>query len=322
MFSYRHAFHAGNHADVLKHTVLALIANYMTQKEKPVMYIDTHSGAGLYELGSGHAAKSGEAALGIDRIWSNTDLPAPLQQLVDVLLQFNPSGQLDLYPGSPWIASKLLRAEDQLRLFELHPSDVVLLTKNVDAMLAEHTGQKTRVMMQASNGFAALRALLPPPSRRALVLIDPPYEDKADYQHVVTAVSEGLERFPAGVYAIWYPILARMESRDLPKKLSRLPAKNWLQVTFDIGEPEFGEMKLSASGMLILNPPFTLKAELEALMPYLVKVLARSNSAKFSISEGTSTTPLRTPPRVPLRNRFTASKPPFHTNKASKKTPT
>ena len=189
MLSYRHAFHAGNHADVLKHTVLIQLLRYFGQKETPYMYIDTHSGAGVYALDTGYANKSREYETGIARLWDSKDLPGPVAEYVQLVRDMNPSGKMRYYPGSPYCADRVAREQDRIRLFELHPTDIKLLEDNFRKLEAE--GQRgasrgKRVMVNRGDGFTGLKALLPPPSRRGLVLIDPPYEVKDDYRRVKT----------------------------------------------------------------------------------------------------------------------------------------
>jgi 23S rRNA (adenine2030-N6)-methyltransferase len=274
MLSYRHAFHAGNHADVLKHCIEVQLLRYLAQKDKPFWYIDTHAGAGCYSLDSGYAAQNAEYQSGIARLWERDDLPASLAEYVALVKRFNPDGQLKLYPGSPLVALELLREQDRMRLFELHPADSEILKQNF-------AGHGTQVLMQQADGFAALKALLPPPPRRALVLIDPPYEDKQDYQRVVTALREGLKRFAGGMYAVWYPQLQRAESRQLPEQLKKLPVKSWLHVALGVHAPGADGFGMHGSGMFILNPPWTLHAELQQVMPYLARVLGQDGEGKF-----------------------------------------
>ncbi|MEO8330894.1 MAG: 23S rRNA (adenine(2030)-N(6))-methyltransferase RlmJ, partial [Gallionella sp.] len=181
MLSYRHAFHAGNHADVLKHFIEVQLLHYLAQKDKPFWYIDTHAGAGCYSLESGYATQNAEYQSGIALLWERDDLPAPLAEYVALVKRINPDGQMKLYPGSPLIALEMLREQDRMRLFELHPTDSEILQQNF-------AGHGSQVLMQTADGFGALKALLPPPPRRALVLIDPPYEDKQDYRRVVAAL--------------------------------------------------------------------------------------------------------------------------------------
>ena len=295
MFSYRHAYHAGNHADVLKHFIQVQLHKYMNQKDTAYTYIDTHSGAGVYALDSTQSIKSGEFEDGIARLWERDDLPAALAEYVGLVRTMNPSGKLRYYPGSPYVAEQVARPEDRLRLFELHPADTRLLVDNfrkLEAHKAEQ-GERARgrrVLIDHADGFHGLKALLPPPSRRALVLIDPPYEVKLDYKHVRDALEDALERFPTGIYAVWYPVLQRMESRQFADRLKRLPAKEWLHVTLTVSTPGPDGHGLHSSGMFILNPPYTLEPMLRETMPYLVQVLGQDSGATFRIERGTQVT--------------------------------
>jgi len=276
MLSYRHAFHAGNHADVLKHFIEVQLLSYLAQKNKPFWYIDTHAGAGCYELASGFAAQNAEYESGIARLWCRDDLPAPLTEYVDLVKRINPDGQLKLYPGSPLVALELLRGQDKMRLFELHPTDSEILQQNF-------SGYGSQVLIQTADGLGGLKALLPPPPRRALVLIDPSYEVKQDYQAVVDAMGEGLKRFANGIYAVWYPQLQRAEARQLPEQLKKLPVKNWIHVAISVQTPNNDGFGMFGSGMVILNPPWLLHGELQEVMPYLVKVLGQDSGAKFML---------------------------------------
>ena len=277
MLSYRHAFHAGNHADVLKHFIEVQLLRYLDKKDKPYWVIDTHAGAGCYSLDTGYATQNAEYDSGIARLWQRDDLPAPLQEYVGLVKRLNPDGRLSLYPGSPLIALEMIRSQDRLRLFELHPSDHEILQEN----FASHGN---RVLIQKADGFSALKALLPPPPRRALILIDPPYEDKQDYQRVVTALGEGLKRFSNGIYAVWYPQLQSSYARELPQQLKQLPVKSWLHVALSIQAPSAEGFGMHGSGMFILNPPWTLHDELKIVMPYLVKVLGQDSGAGFELT--------------------------------------
>ncbi|MEO8407095.1 MAG: 23S rRNA (adenine(2030)-N(6))-methyltransferase RlmJ [Oxalobacteraceae bacterium] len=293
MLSYRHAFHAGNHADVLKHVVTMQLLQYLGQKDTSYMYIDTHAGAGLYALDGGYAAKNAEFESGISRLWERKDMPASLAEYVKLIKQMNPSGKMRYYPGSPYVADKTMREQDRLRLFELHPSDSKILADNF-RKLAAHAAEQgvrqtvrgTRVMIQRADGFAGLRALLPPPSRRGLVLIDPPYEDKGDYRRVKDTLNDALVRFSTGTYAVWYPVLNRMESRQLPDQLKRLPSSGWLNVTLSVCTPSPDGFGLHSSGMFVLNPPWTLEPMLKELMPYLVSTLGTDANAGFTLESG------------------------------------
>ena len=279
MLSYRHAFHAGNHADVLKHFIEVQLLRYLAQKDKAFWYIDTHAGAGCYSLDSGFATQNTEFESGIARLWKRNDLPAALLEYVELVRHLNPDGQLKLYPGSPLVALELIREQDRLRLYELHPADYEILCETFSAY-------GNRALLQKMDGFSALKALLPPPPRRALVLIDPPYEDKQDYQRVESALREGLKRFSNGVYAVWYPQLQRVESKRLPEQLMQLPVKSWLHVSLKVCAPGDEGFGMHGSGMFILNPPWVLHGELREVMPYLVKILGQDESAEFELEFG------------------------------------
>lgn len=278
MLSYRHAFHAGNHADVLKHLVLVRLTRYFGQKDKPFWFIDTHAGAGAYALESGYAAKLSEYKDGIGRLWGRNDLPPALDDYVELVRAFNPDRCLRSYPGSPLFASWTMRGQDRSRLFELHGKDARLLRDRF-----QDAGK--RVIVEAADGFAGLKALLPPLSRRALVLIDPSYEDKHDYERVIQVLKESLIRFPAGTYALWYPQLTRLDAHELPQRLTRLPAKGWLHVALRVRAPARDGFGMHGSGMFILNPPWTLHDSLAELMPYLVQTLAQDAGAAFTLEQ-------------------------------------
>ena len=274
MLSYRHAFHAGNHADVLKHFVEMQLLKYLTQKDKAFWYIDTHAGAGCYSLDSGYATQNAEYESGIAKLWNRDDLPPPLAEYVALVKRINPDGELTLYPGSPLVAMDILREQDKMRLFELHPTDSEILHEN----FAKQRGQ---ALIQTADGFGALKALLPPPPRRALILIDPPYEDKQDYQHVVTALRDGLKRFANGVYAVWYPQLQRAESMQLPDQLKQLPVKSWLNVSLSVQAPSDDGFGMHGSGMFILNPPWLLHGILQDIVPYLANILGQNGDGSY-----------------------------------------
>lgn len=318
MLSYRHAFHAGNHADVLKHFVQVQLHLYMNQKDAAYTYIDTHSGAGVYALDSAQSSKTSEFDTGIGPLWNLTDAPAPLAEYLDLVRAMNPSGKMRYYPGSPYVAEQVSRAQDRLRLFELHPADCRILCENFNRLEAHQAEQGVRsrgkrVIIEHGDGFASLKALLPPPSRRALVLIDPPYEVKDDYKRVRDVLDEALKRFPSGMFAVWYPVLQRMESRQFADRLKRLPAKEWLNVTLTVKTPTpDGVGGFHSSGMFILNPPYTLEPILREVMPYLVRVLGQDSGARFTIETGTQVTgtvgrDLGDGPRVPVGNARRAS---------------
>jgi 23S rRNA (adenine2030-N6)-methyltransferase len=276
MLSYRHGFHAGMHADVLKHVVLVQLLLYLTQKDKPLWFIDTHAGAAAYALDEGYATKNAEYESGIGRLWAREDLPQPLADYVGQVRALNRDGALRRYPGSPQLAMQLLRKQDRLRMFELHSSESRLLQEYF-------RGDGPRAIVQAGDGFAGLQAVLPPPSRRALVLIDPSYEDKGDYRQVLAALRDAQKRFRDGVYALWYPQVLRRESRRFPDQLKQLQAKDWLHVTLTVKKPEASGFGLHGSGMFVLNPPWLLPQALSEVMPYLARVLAQDAAAGFSL---------------------------------------
>ncbi|WP_313953814.1 23S rRNA (adenine(2030)-N(6))-methyltransferase RlmJ [Accumulibacter sp.] len=276
MLSYRHAFHAGNHADVLKHLVLVQLIRYLGRKDKAFWVIDTHAGAGSYALDSAQAAKLAEYREGIGRLWGRKELPPAVADYVELVRGVNPSGGLKVYPGSPDFALWTTRAQDRLRLFELHSRDVLRLREHFASF-------GTRVMVEHSDGFAGLKALLPPPPRRALVLIDPAYEDKHDYDRVIHALKDCLQRFPGGTYLLWYPQLTRLEAHDLPLRLKRLPASNWLHVTLRVRTPAADGFGMHGSGLFVINPPWTLQGTLQEVMPWLVEVLRINEGAGFTL---------------------------------------
>ena len=300
MFSYRHGFHAGNHADVLKHVVLSQLLGYLNQKPAPYMVIDTHAGAGVYQLDSDYATKSGESDEGVALLWGRDDVPAAVNDYLQVISDMNPAGRLRHYPGSPFLAERLMRDQDRLRLFEMHPTDSKLLAENFRKLQAHAAanGQKssargTRVQMQRADGFAGLKALLPPPSRRGLVLVDPSYEDKDDYRKVKVALEDAQKRFATGTYAIWYPVLGRLESQQLPERLKRVAASEWLNVTLTVAGPAAQEQGLRSSGIFIINPPWTLEATLKDVMPWLTQVLAQDDGARFVLQTGKAAKPVK-----------------------------
>jgi len=299
MFSYRHAFHAGNHADVLKHTVLIAALEHLLEKDTALTVIDTHAGAGLYRLDGDYAGTSGEAAEGVLRLLPEAKPKADEAPLADALARylavvrdFNPKGGARIYPGSPFIVHHLLREHDKLKLFELHPTDARTLSANIAQLEA---GRQIAVLRD--DGFGSATKFLPPPSRRALVLCDPSYEIKSDYGRVLDFVAEALKRFATGTYAIWYPIIPRPEAHDLPRRLKTLATKAgkpWLHATLTVKSSKIltdasgvqHRPGLPASGMFLVNPPFTLKAQLQAVLPQMAQRLAQDRHAAFSLDSG------------------------------------
>ncbi|HVW50604.1 MAG TPA: 23S rRNA (adenine(2030)-N(6))-methyltransferase RlmJ [Trinickia sp.] len=276
MLSYRHAFHAGNHADVLKHAVLVQLLRYLGQKDKAYWYIDTHAGAGVYSLVEGYATKTAEFETGIAKLWQRSDLPEVLEDYLAQIRALNPDGQLRYYPGSPYLAWRLMRAQDRMRLFELHTTEIEVLRHNF-----RDAGR--RAMLYAGDGFDGIKAILPPPPRRALVLVDPSFEDKRDYARTLGCIEESLKRFATGMYAIWYPQVTRIESQRFPDQLKALQPTNWLHVTLTVSRPPSDGYGLYGSGMFILNPPYTLAAQMKKTLPYLVDALGQDDTAQFKV---------------------------------------
>jgi len=275
MLSYRHAFHAGNHADVLKHYVLGLVLAYTVQKDKPYWYIDTHAGAGMYSLDEGYATQNAEFEQGINKLIAAKNLPASLANYVAQIQSLN-TGSTRLYPGSPSIAEQYLRADDKMRLFELHPNDYKILYENFHSF-----GKQVKIEMQ--NGFAGIKACLPPAPRRAVVLIDPPYEDKQDYEYVVDTIKDSLKRFPTGTYIVWYPILQREEPAQMIEDLMQLDVPDWLHVSMSIHAPSAEGFGMHGSGLFVINPSWTLPKTLAETMPVLTELLALDETAHFTL---------------------------------------
>lgn len=276
MFSYRHGFHAGNHADVLKHVVLVQLLEHLALKDKPYTVVDTHAGAGGYALDGGYAAKSREFETGIGRLWSTEGLPPAIADYVAQVRAYNPDGTLRRYPGSPQITLQLMRPHDRLHAFELHTTEIRLLH--------QHFARAGRqVVVHGEDGFAGLKALLPPPSRRGLVLIDPPYEDKADYRKVTAAVTDALQRFATGIVAVWYPVIQRPEALKLPLQLQRLASGDWLDVALTVAAPASNGLGLHGSGIFVFNPPWKLEGALRASKAFLLATLGQDPAAAFRL---------------------------------------
>lgn len=294
MFSYRHAFHAGNHADVLKHLCLIACLDHLMLKPTPLTLIDTHAGAGSYTLDGAQARTSAEADHGVLRLLSTAQdnpPPAAVARYIEVLSRFN-STRWHTYPGSPRILHSLMRAEagDRLRLFELHPTDSRLLRKSMETpeQPASH------VTVTVKDGFEGLKALLPPPagpggSKRALVLMDPSYELKTDYARVSQSMQDALKRFANGCYLVWYPIIARPEAHQLPRRLKTLAnqaGRTWLHASLSIGQApgdEHAMRGLTASGMFVINPPHVLAEQLRESAPWLLQALGQGKGQALQV---------------------------------------
>lgn len=265
MLSYRHSFHAGNHADVLKHIVQSLILNSLQQKEKPFVYHDTHSGVGRYDLTHEWSEKTGEYKQGIARVWQQDNIPAELDSYMDAIRQLNQGETLRYYPGSPRVARAHLREQDRMVLTELHPSDYPLLEQEFH--------RDRQVSIYKEDGFARLKASLPPQERRGLVLIDPPYELAKEYRDVVRAIAQSYKRWATGIYAIWYPVVNRCDIDDMLQGLQGLEIRKILQIELGVA-PDTNERGMTASGMIVINPPWTLESQMQTILPFLKQAIA------------------------------------------------
>ncbi|MDU3901041.1 MAG: 23S rRNA (adenine(2030)-N(6))-methyltransferase RlmJ [Haemophilus haemolyticus] len=275
MLSPRHSFHAANHADVLRHLVFMLILESLKLKEKGFFYLDTHSGVGRYRLSSNESEKTGEYKEGIERLWDQTDLPEDVARYVKMIKKLNYGGkELRYYAGSPLIAAELLRPQDRALLTELHPSDYPILRNNFS--------DYKNVTVKCDNGFQQVKATLPPKERRGLVLIDPPYELKEDYDLVVKAIEEGYKRFATGTYAIWYPIVLRQQTKRIFKGLEATGIRKILRIELAV-RPDSDQRGMTASGMVVINPPWTLETQMKEILPYLTKTLVPEGTGSWAV---------------------------------------
>jgi 23S rRNA (adenine2030-N6)-methyltransferase len=264
MLSYRHSFHAGNFADVLKHLIQVEILEYLCRKDKPFVYIDTHAAAGLYQLDSAEAVKNREYETGIAPLLK-ASWPE-LQSYLDAVKACQAQSEDPLYPGSPWLAMHMMREDDRAFMFELHPRDL--------ALLEQLTCRDRRVQVRGEDGFAGLIALLPPAIKRGLVLMDPPYEIKTDYQQVVKTLVAAQRRFATATYALWYPVVDRERINELEYEFAGSGVRN-IQL-FELGiETDTKGRGMTASGMLVINPPYVLMDRMQKLLPRLAKKLGK-----------------------------------------------
>ncbi len=266
--NYRHAFHAGNFADVHKHSVLVRILVHLCLKPAAFRVIETHAGAGRYDLFGVEPSRSGEWHQGIERIWNarREGTPQPLlAPYLDLIAALNPDGKLRAYPGSPLIAERLLRPQDRLVACELAPEAAALLA-------AALRGDR-RAKALAIDGWTALGAYVPPKERRGLVIIDPPFEDATDFIRLSRALSAAHRKWPTGIYLLWYPIKERAAPDALARRLQKLAVPNVLRSELTLGPPR-AEAGLVGSGLIVVNPPFTLERDLRTIMPELGRMLS------------------------------------------------
>ena len=268
--NYRHAFHAGNHADVLKHVVLLAWIEALKAKDAAIFVLDTHGGRGLYALDAEAAERTGEGQAGIGRLWGMHGLPAAVQRLCAAVAGENPSGALRHYPGSPRLALTALRPQDRLAACELHPEEAEALKNSI--------GRDARAALHHRDGYEAVRALLPPKEKRGLVLIDPPYEaQEAEYPRVLTAVETALSRWPNGGVAVWYPIKQRRTLHGFFRDASALAPRGLLCAELLV-RPDDSPLRLNGSGMLLFHPPWKLDAAIAPALPVLARLLGEHHA--------------------------------------------
>ncbi len=276
MLSYRHAYHAGNFADVMKHVVLTAMLKYLTQKNAALCYIDTHAGAGAYDLRSDYAQKTGESTEGVAKLWSRKDLPEIVSDYLTLLGAFNAASDLTTYPGSPGIAAALLRPQDRLVLCELHSTDFPLLEKMFT--------KDRRVHCHAEDGYRFSRGLVPPIERRGLVLMDPSYELASEYDTAIATIAKLHLKFATGTYALWYPILDERRTDMLRRQIEQHPIRDVLHLALRVAD-RASLPGMYGSGMIVINPPWTLRAAMETALPFLAAELGVNDKAGFEIDQ-------------------------------------
>jgi 23S rRNA (adenine2030-N6)-methyltransferase len=276
MLSYRHSFHAGNFADVLKHLILIRILEHLRKKDKPFCCIDTHAGPGQYALDEDYALKNREFENGISKLWQRDDLPECVADYVNIIKQFNNSDRLTHYPGSPLIIKQLLRIQDRLFLYELHSTEITFLTAAIN--------KDRRIKVFHADGLHSCIGLLPPNERRGLVLIDPSYEIKNDYAQVTEALIKMHKRFAGGIYALWYPVVERSRIQELERTIQTSGIKN-VQL-FELGiKADTGAYGMTSSGMIVVNPPWTLASDMQQALPVLADILGNNGEGFYRIQE-------------------------------------
>jgi 23S rRNA (adenine2030-N6)-methyltransferase len=264
MLSYRHGFHAGNFADVLKHSLVALTITALKQKDKPFVYIDTHAGAGKYSFKSEFAQKTEEYRTGIGKLWTQTSIPDELKDYLSAVRAENTGKQLARYPGSPQLVRRLVRNQDRLQLSELHSTDFTILH--------ELYAQDKQVSFAKEDGLQMLEKKLPPIQKRGFILIDPSYEVKSDYNKVVDTLVNAHRRFATGIFALWYPVIERTRTESLLKRLQETGIPKQLRIEHAVAAD--GAMHgMTASGMLFINPPWQLESQARTILPWLNQVL-------------------------------------------------
>lgn len=276
--NYRHAFHAGNFADVIKHIILTRIICYLQKKDKAFRVLDTHAGIGLYDLTSSEAQRSPEWKQGIQALMNakrSTELNALIKPYLDVINELNASGTLKLYPGSPLLARKLMRSQDRLTATELHPKDAVTLKSHFEGDI--------QVKAIELDGWQALVAHMPPKEKRGLVLVDPPFEKPDEYTRLASGLFRAHKRFSTGTYALWYPIKDLAQIQTFVDQLYNTGIKKVLRIEFNTHQPT-NPPSLHGTGMIVVNPPFTLEDEMNLILAELEPILAPEGKGGFNIS--------------------------------------
>lgn len=274
MLSYRHSYHAGNFADVLKHTVQTLIIQSLKQKPKPFVYYDTHSGAGRYDLTTEVGQKIAEYKLGIEKIWLKDDIPEQLQAYIDLIHTINSNEKLTQYPGSPLIADMLMHRNNRLELSELHPTDFTWLKQEFK--------DAKNINIKQIDGYKFLKSKLPPIQRRGLILIDPPYELKTEYDDVIKNIKQAYKLFATGIYAIWYPVVSRLQVDEFCSQFKNSGIKNILRIEMCL-QPDNEEYGMTGTGMIVINPPWKLKEQMLTIFPWLLKHLEQDWQTNYTI---------------------------------------
>lgn len=273
MFSYRHGYHAGNHADVLKHLCQMLILEKLASKAKPFTYIDTHSGAGCYNLGAGFSTKTSEFVDGIDRLLNLSTQQPEIKRYQKLINQYR---QKERYPGSPEIACTMLRAQDTMSLMEWHNQEIINLKK--------HMGRRTNVSIHHRDGFEGLIALSPPKPARGLVMIDPSYEVNDDYEAVIHTLEKSYRKWKTGIYMLWYPLLAKARDKSgaMVNKIGKGPYSSVLNIQLSV-KPQEEELGMHGSGILVINAPWQFDHQVEALLPELTTCLAIEGKGRGTV---------------------------------------
>jgi len=275
--NYRHAFHAGNFADVVKHVILTRVLAYLMRKDAPFRVIDTHAGVGLYDLSGGEAERTGEWQDGIGRLLGAAP-PAEISELIapylDAVRARNADGNLRFYPGSPLIARHMLRSQDRLMALELHPEDAEALKENFAGDI------QTRVTHL--DGWAALGTHLPPKEKRGLVLVDPPFEEKGEFARMARGLEKARKRWPGGIYAFWYPLKEPEAVEAYVKTLKATGIPKILRLELSLRNPSTPP-RLHGTGMIVVNPPFVLEEEMNVLLPALADLLSDEGRGRWAI---------------------------------------